>query len=115
MVGTNRRLHECFELAVASQSWDVLHWLQEQNESLLSPKVCAVAVSTGNLELLQWLRQVGCERDAEACAMAAEHGLLRLLQWARGQQCIWNSSICQAAARYGLFEILQWAHEHSVG
>ena len=81
----------------------------------LPPKICAAAAYTGQLAMLQWLRQLGCPWNSATCSAAAcsnqlqvissnspisftvtgAHGfeLLQVLRWARQQQppCPWCS------------------------
>jgi hypothetical protein len=40
--------------------------------------------------VLKWLRQNGCQWDAEACAATAIDGHLEVLKWLRENGCPWN-------------------------
>ena len=51
---------------------------------------CAYAAWGGNLDVLQFLRQEGCEWDKETCTSAAGSGNLDVLQWARDEGCPWD-------------------------
>jgi len=46
-------------------------------------RTCAMAASAGNLEVLKWARENGCQWDQSTCAYAAAGNHLEVLQWAR--------------------------------
>ncbi|WZN64446.1 F-box domain-containing protein [Chloropicon roscoffensis] len=73
---------------------------------------CAYAAWGGNLDVLQFLRQEGCEWDKETCTSAAGSGNLDVLQWARDEGCPWDYWQCyysaQAAKLRGLGEVEAW-------
>lgn len=52
------------------------HWQLHGSASLLS-----IAASVGNVEVVAWLRAVGCDWSADLPARAAENGHLDVLRW----------------------------------
>jgi hypothetical protein len=70
------------------------------------------AVETGNLQMMEWLHTNGCPMDHWTCASAAECGRLDILKWLRERGCRWNPMTCSYAARCGFGEILKWAHSN---
>ena len=70
----------------------------------------AKAASLGNIPLLKWLRENGCQWDQRCCAAAA--GQLELLKWLREQRCRWDQSTCIMAAENGNLEVLKWASQN---
>ena len=69
-----------------------------------------VALRYGNMEMLQWLRDIGCwPGNSTCCAQAAENGHLDVLQWLRANGCPWNERTCAVAEEKGHLEVLQWA------
>ena len=73
---------------------------------------CRFAALDGNLDVLQWAREHGCEWDEGTCAYAAGGGHLDVLQWAREHGCEWDRWTCTEAAQNGHLDVLQWAREH---
>ena len=70
------------------------------------------AAKSGNLKVLQWARAKGCPWDEYTCEMAASRGHLKVLKWARANHCPWNKFTCEAAAENGHLDVLQWAREN---
>ena len=70
------------------------------------------AANGGHLELVQWLRGVGCEWAANVCQNAAEGGNLEVLQWLRANGCPWDFCTCTYAVYSGHVEVLRWAREN---
>jgi hypothetical protein len=82
----------------------------------LSGKVVNRAAWLGQLELLRWMRALGCcawescKGDGkDPCASAAEGGHLAVLQWLRDNGCPWDVCTCSHAAMSGNLAVLQWA------
>lgn len=67
------------------------------------------AVSSGQLEMLEWLLSVGCPWNETVCATAAADGDVRVLRWLRQQGCPWDSRCCEGPVLEGDFECLDWA------
>ena len=59
------------------------------------------AASSGNLELVQWLRGEGCPWSYLTCYWAVKQGHVEVLRWARENGCPWNASIRRAATILG--------------
>jgi hypothetical protein len=77
--------------------------------TMMQRSMCRSAARHGNLAVLQYLRSMNCQWDANTCAYAATSGHLQILKWARANGCPWNTDTCRNAARNGHFEVLQWA------
>ena len=91
------------------EEWDKL-WLQPSCRRRY--EVCANAAREGQLEVLKWARDRGCQWNAGTCSGAAEGGHLDVLQWARANGCEWDWETCAFAAEGGHLEVLQWAREN---
>ena len=65
-----------------------------------------VAARSGNLRLVQWLRDEGCPWDTFACAHASRH--LEVLRWLRANGCPWDAQTCDSAVDRGR-PVLSWA------
>ena len=60
------------------------------------------AASSGNLELLQWLRGEGCPWNEDTCLFAVIDGHVEVLRWARENGCPWYAfTRDQAAEKLG--------------
>ena len=50
------------------------------------------AASSGNLELVRWLRGEGCPWDLGTCLYAVDYGHEEVLRWARENGCEWDAA-----------------------
>jgi len=73
-----------------------------------------IAAIHGHLNILQWLRENGCDWNENTCATAAKYGHLHILQWARENGCPWDITTCGQAAINGHYHILYWAFENGM-
>src|SRR6201996_5510443 len=71
------------------------------------------AAFNGDLEVLKWARENGCDWNSNTCTWAAENGHLEVLKWARENGCDWDSSTCSRAALNGHLEVLKWARKNA--
>ena len=71
---------------------------------------CARAAGSGNLEMLKWARQNGCDWDYETCLYATRN--LEILKWARENGCDWDGNTCLNAAKSGKLEMLKWPRQN---
>ena len=49
------------------------------------------AASSGNLELVKWLRGEGCPWTWETCFIAVRKGHVKVLRWVRANGCPWDA------------------------
>jgi len=78
----------------------------------LTKDACKYAAYGGQLEVLKWLRELGCERDEdEILGFAAQQGQLETVKWAREKGCTWTENVCTVAAEGGQLEVLKWLRE----
>jgi hypothetical protein len=70
--------------------------------------------SRGYLEVLMWLRENGCEWNADVCAEAARGDHLDVLKWAYENGCPADERVAESAAEAGQHEMLQWALEREL-
>ena len=60
------------------------------------------AASSGNLQVIQWLRGKGCPWSYLTCYLAVENGRVEVLRWARENGCPWDAEARhKAAAKLG--------------
>lgn len=90
---------------------DIIQFLRENGCEWDWAIPCIVA-RCGHLELLKWMKEEGCPFDSFTCAGAAEGGNLDILKWLRSQGCEWGPWTIAHAAREGHFEMMVWAWEN---
>ena len=99
-------------LAARGGKLDVLNAIHSEGHEITGLHLCHEAAKEGHLEILQWLRSIGCNWNSNTCSAAALNGHLEVLKWARANGCNWNSGTCSHAAAGGHFEVLQWAQDN---
>ena len=72
----------------------------------------AIAYFTGDLKILDYLRDKGASCDVSSCQLAAELGHVECLQHLREGGCPWDKTACEAAACGGHVDCLMYLHEH---
>ena len=86
----------------------IIEWL-ESNKLPLNIKACAKgAAAGGQLHILQWARQKGCQWEAAIFSFAAGSGHMPTLQWLKDTGCPWDKDACAYAATSGHLVALQW-------
>jgi hypothetical protein len=91
---------------------DVLKYISSRSKYRWQWKnyyLCANAAAAGQLEVLKWLRSIGCFWSLWTSQCASEKGHLEVLQWAQSNGCAWNEYGCDAAARGGHLNVLEWS------
>jgi len=67
----------------------------------------------GNLEVMKWLKENKCPRDLfENCFMSGQNGNVEALEWARENGIPWNMGTTAGAAKGGHLEVLKWLREN---
>ena len=75
--------------------------------------MAVVAADHGHLQLVQWLiQEQGFAMDKRVMENAASSGNLELVRWLRGEGCPWDLETCHYAVDKGHEEVLQWAREN---
>lgn len=75
-------------------------------------QVAKKACSLGNVSVLQFAHNHGCDWDEEICCRAAANGHLDCLKYAHEQGCPWDSTTCTCALENGHLDCLKYATEH---
>ena len=105
---------------------DILKWMAKpmlalNNIYVLIPAIpnkstADMAAQKGNVEMLQWLWEEGCEVDSHSLRYAVENDNIECLEWAAnvdGSLLVDSFGVCWAledAARCGNLRIVQWLH-----
>jgi hypothetical protein len=110
------------EVAARGAHLHLIQWLYEHHELELTSSIFEVVADSGSIEMLQWLRAIGCAWDSSAYGSAVRRDRLDILQWLRAEGCPlddmaggWgHPSIVTTAAARGNLAILRWLLEQGV-
>ncbi|AGO84572.1 F-box domain containing protein [Pandoravirus salinus] len=111
LVDAGHRLHE--GACATAASWgrlDMLCYLR----SIGCPwnaVTCAWAIKSRRLDILAYARNNGCPWDAQSCAAAVTTGQHQLLDQLRSVDCPWDATVCAAAAERGDLDALVRLHQ----
>jgi hypothetical protein len=108
-IGDGKLPENIFSQAVSSQNLDLLNWLFEQN-CPLTTQAFSQAAHKKNVKQLIWLKEHGCPWDETTFASAAEYGNFENLKWLHENGCPWDDRTISGAALFGNFEIFKWLH-----
>jgi len=74
--------------------------------------ICAYAAKAGRLDILKWLRGIGCRWDESTCIYATKAGHFGILKWAHENGCPWNTTACTEAAGLERLDVLKYLIEN---
>ena len=69
---------------------EVVKWLIGEDKCNVGRHITRNVARNGQLEVLKYLVEIGCELDEECCTLVAESGYLKVLQWLVDKGCPWN-------------------------
>ena len=97
--------------ARVAQSNDLalLRWVREEKECAWDWRTGGMAAALGNLEMLKYCVENGCEVDEGTCANAAEYGHLECLKYLREKNIKWDHQTVQCARESNHVECLNYA------
>jgi hypothetical protein len=73
------------------------------------------AASSGNLDLLKWVCDLGYELSFFTYDGAARNGHLEIIKWIFEEgHVVWDRQLCVTAAKYGQLNILKWIRQDNV-
>eukprot|EP00953_Heterococcus_sp_UTEX-ZZ885_P035386 18275-Heterococcus_DN1.PRE.1 len=99
-------------IAASSGNIELVEWLRQQEGIEIGANTLAAAAGSGHIALCEHLRSTGCGWDASACARAGVFGQLDALRWLRSNGCPWDvSTVCTSAACGGYTDILDYVIE----
>jgi hypothetical protein len=68
------------------------------------------AARFGDLDIVKYLREIGCELGGPwTCRQAAHNGRLEILKWLRDHGCPWDSATPTTANYHEHWDILKYA------
>jgi hypothetical protein len=87
----------------------LLRWVREEKECDWDWETSGTAAYLGNLEMLKYCVENGCEVHERVCAAAASEGHLDCLQYLREKNCPWDERTVQIAHENNHVDILTYA------
>jgi len=106
--GTMNQEVFCFRVA-ETNDLKLLRWVREEKECASDYLTSNVAAIKGNLEMLKYCCENGCEVHDGTCALAANYGYLACLKYLRSKNCPWSVRVCQFAHEKNHMDILTYA------
>jgi len=101
---------EFFCVRVASTNdLKLLRWVREEKECAWNYLTTSQAAGKGNLDMLKYCCENGCEVEESTCATAAKFGQLACLEYLRSKNCPWDEQVCQLAHENNHMNILTYA------
>jgi hypothetical protein len=76
---------------------------------------CDHAVISGNLQLLIWARQSGCEWNDNTFELAAKYGHLHILKYLKDNNCDYNIYSYWHPVKNGDLHVLEWLYNEGYG
>jgi hypothetical protein len=87
----------------------LLRWVREEKECDWNWMTSGMAAILGNLEILKYCVENGCEVHEGTCAVAAEYGNLECLKYLREKNVKWDHRTVQFARENNHVECLNYA------
>jgi hypothetical protein len=106
--GTIDQEYFCSQVA-ATNDLKLLRWVREEKECAWDSMTSGTAAVLGNLDMLKYCCENGCEVDARHCAGAARNGHLACLEYLRSKNCPWDERTCQSAHEENNIDCLTYA------
>jgi len=93
----------------ATNDLALLRWVREEKECDWDYKTSGRAAILGNLEMLKYCVENGCEVHERVCALAAEYGNLDCLKYLRVKNVDWGERVCEFAHEKNHIDCLAYA------
>jgi hypothetical protein len=98
----------CFRVALTNDL-KLLRWVREEKECDWDYKTSGNAAYQGNLDMLKYCVENGCEVKEGTCANAARNGRLACLEYLRSKNCPWTMEVCEQAHKKNHIDCLTYA------
>jgi hypothetical protein len=106
--GTMNQEVFCFRVA-ETNDLKLLRWVREEKECDWDYHTSGIAAHKGNLDMLKYCCENGCEVHEGTCALAAKYGHLDCLEYLRSKNCPWDERVCKEAHENNHIDILTYA------
>ena len=87
----------------------LLRWVREEKQCAWDYHTSGVAAVLGNLDMLKYCCENGCEVHEGTCANAAKRGHLACLEYLRSKNYRWDERVCKNAHEKNHMDILTYA------
>jgi hypothetical protein len=87
----------------------LLRWVREEKECAWDSMTSCAAAYQGNLDMLKYCVENGCEVEERHCADTAENGHLDCLKYLRSKNCPWDERVCKDAHENNHIDVLTYA------
>ena len=98
----------CSQVALTNDL-KILRWVREEKECAWDWQTSGNAAWNGNLDMLKYCCENGCEVHNGTCADSAKNGHLDCLKYLRSKNCPWDERVCQEAHEENHNDILTYA------
>ena len=98
----------CWQVAL-TKDLKLLRWVREEKECAWDWQTSGNAAWNGNLDMLKYCCENGCEVSEYTCLAAAKFGHLDCLEYLRSKNCPWDERVCQEAHEENHNDILTYA------
>jgi len=98
----------CSRVAVTNDL-KLLRWVREEKECDWDYETSGAAAGQGNLDMLKYCVENGCEVHEGTCANAAEKGHLACLEYLRSKNIPWGVLVCEVAHENNHIDCLTYA------
>jgi hypothetical protein len=89
----------------------LLRWVRDEKECAWNWQTSGTVAALGNLEMLKYCVENGCEVNDGTCATAAQFGNLECLKYLREKNCPWKESTVYYARKNNHIDCLNYALE----
>ena len=93
----------------ATNDLKLLKWAREVKQCAWDWKASIHAAAQGNLDMLKYCCENGCEVHDGTCATAAQFGNLACLEYLRSRNCPWDKRTCEQAHENNHIDVLTYA------
>jgi len=106
------KIQETFCARVAhTNDLALLRWVREEKECAWHYRTSGAAAKIGNLEMLKYCYENGCEVRTSTCSTAAKFGHLECLKFLRSKNVKWDRRVCKHAHENNHVDVLTYAIE----
>ena len=105
---TKNQEYFCSQVA-ETNDLKLLRWVREEKQCAWDYHTSGVAAYKGNLDMLKYCCENGCEVREGTCAVAAHNGHLACLEYLRSKNCPWTMEVCEQAHKKNHIDCLTYA------
>ena len=98
----------CAEVS-ATNDLKLLRWVREEKECAWGWKTSGNAAIQGNLDMMKYCVENGCEVEEGTSATAAKYGHLACLKYLRSKNIPWDERVCEQAREKNYIDVLTYA------